>query len=165
MTFLVKLHMILEAHGCKPWVTNLSIVPHTLHVGILTTNITSELEGWNTLMSTKWTCAYQHIKTRFPMFQLHMYIPLTIRFCIQWRFCEKEIGVSYSILRKGKTHVGISSFVLWNAIQTKVECEQFKPLHNHPKTILPSSKHKLWNAFEAVWAKRLCNVHLDRFLN
>ena len=28
----------LEAHGCKPWLTNLSIVPHTL--GILTANIT-----------------------------------------------------------------------------------------------------------------------------
>ena len=28
----------IEARGCKPWVTNLSIVPHTL--GILTANIT-----------------------------------------------------------------------------------------------------------------------------
>ena len=27
----------LEAHGCKPWVTNLSIVPHTL--GTLAANI------------------------------------------------------------------------------------------------------------------------------
>ena len=28
--------MTLEAHGCKPWVTNLAIIPHTL--GTLTTN-------------------------------------------------------------------------------------------------------------------------------
>ena len=38
LTSLAKAQKALEAHGCKPWVTNLSIVPHTL--GILTANIT-----------------------------------------------------------------------------------------------------------------------------
>ena len=36
-TSLVESHKTLEAHGCKPWVTNLSIIHHTL--GILTANI------------------------------------------------------------------------------------------------------------------------------
>ena len=34
----IWLSKTLEAHGCKPWVTNLSIVPHTL--SMLTANIT-----------------------------------------------------------------------------------------------------------------------------
>ena len=37
-TSLAKSWEALEVHGCKPWVTNLSIVSHTL--GILTANIT-----------------------------------------------------------------------------------------------------------------------------
>ena len=37
-TSLAKSQKALEARSCKPWVTNLSIVPHTL--GILTANIT-----------------------------------------------------------------------------------------------------------------------------
>ena len=37
-TSLAESQKALEAHGCKPWLTNLSIVPHTL--GILTANIT-----------------------------------------------------------------------------------------------------------------------------
>ena len=37
-TSLAKSQKAVEAHGCKPWVANLSIVPHTL--GILTANIT-----------------------------------------------------------------------------------------------------------------------------
>ena len=37
-TYSAKLQKALEAHGCEPWVTNISIVPHTL--GILTKNIT-----------------------------------------------------------------------------------------------------------------------------
>ena len=31
-TSLTKSQKAVEAHGCKPWVTNLSIVPHTLGV-------------------------------------------------------------------------------------------------------------------------------------
>ena len=37
-TLLAESQKALEAHGCKSWVTNLSIVPHTL--GTLTANIT-----------------------------------------------------------------------------------------------------------------------------
>ena len=35
--YFTKSKKLLEARGCKPWVTNLSIIPHTL--GVLTTNI------------------------------------------------------------------------------------------------------------------------------
>ena len=38
LTSLAKSQKALEAHGCKRWVTNLSIIPHTL--GILTAKIT-----------------------------------------------------------------------------------------------------------------------------
>ena len=38
LTSLDHLQKAFEAHSCKPWETNLSVVPHTL--GILTTNIT-----------------------------------------------------------------------------------------------------------------------------
>ena len=38
-TSLAELHKTLEAHGYKPWVTNSSIVPHTL--GVLTANATN----------------------------------------------------------------------------------------------------------------------------
>ena len=38
LTSLAKVKVGPEAHGCKPWVTNLSMVPHTL--GILTASIT-----------------------------------------------------------------------------------------------------------------------------
>ena len=37
-TSLVESRKALKAHGCKPWVTNLSVVPHTL--GIPTANVT-----------------------------------------------------------------------------------------------------------------------------
>ena len=30
--FFASSHKALEAHGCQPWVTNLLIVPHTLHI-------------------------------------------------------------------------------------------------------------------------------------
>ena len=33
----IDLQKAPEAHGCKPWITNLSVVPHTLD--ILTENI------------------------------------------------------------------------------------------------------------------------------
>ena len=36
-TYLAKTQTVLKADGCKPWVTNLSIVPYTL--GILTANV------------------------------------------------------------------------------------------------------------------------------
>ena len=32
------MYLSLEAHGCKPWVTNLLIIPHTL--GMPTANVT-----------------------------------------------------------------------------------------------------------------------------
>ena len=39
VTSLAESQKAAEAHGCKPWVTNLSIVPHAL--GIRTTNTRS----------------------------------------------------------------------------------------------------------------------------
>ena len=38
LTSLAKSQKALEAHGRKPWLTNLSMIPHTL--GMLTANIT-----------------------------------------------------------------------------------------------------------------------------
>ena len=40
LTSLTESQKALEAHGCKPWVTNISIVPHTLDILTSNTRIT-----------------------------------------------------------------------------------------------------------------------------
>ena len=43
----------------------------------------------------------------------------------------------------------------YGTLQMVVERKPFKPLCNHSKLILQSSKHKFCNAFKVVWAKTI----------
>ena len=75
MTTKMKLHQSIsftesqktqEAHGCKPWASNLSIIPHTL--GIQTANIayciiSPEYVNW---ASSECTCNTVYCTAQFP---------------------------------------------------------------------------------------------------
>ena len=57
-TSLTKLQKDLQAHGCKPWVTNLLIVSHTIHVYIYYLQILLSVQYYinlNRWLSQKWT--------------------------------------------------------------------------------------------------------------
>ena len=73
-TFLAKLQKVLEASGCKPWVTNLSIAPIIRYTNCKY-YLLYILHYLNTLISLKWICAPSIIGSFVSkMWVLYMYI-------------------------------------------------------------------------------------------